>query len=334
MDSIYTITDFDPFTAGPKAWAGYARLFAIDAANSSDLNKLQLTTREKFTRRHTRCKLICRGSTPVLSIQYQPATPPVIDFAPHLPAPSRVLSPHITAAIAQLMQDSDATYFLTTTKDPALQQILKNLHGVIINEIQYFQLHKDAATQSNIDRWLNNQEVASSALTSGTLADSPLTLSMHDFVPEHLYAPVAALMTELMNDIIRSDNQQQFAETAAGLQQKMTLFKKTGVSMPLFLLSDRQGQLAGLSFVLVSPGSAIAKQELTGIIRPYRGRQLACYLKALAVREIFRRYPRIETLETNCYSANQPIIHINQSMGYTLSGSALQFRIHTSEIHP
>ena len=56
---------------------------------------------------------------------------------------------------------------------------------------------------------------------------------MHDYVPEHLYAPVAALMTELMNDIIREDNKQQFAETAAGLQQKMTLFRETGVSMPL-----------------------------------------------------------------------------------------------------
>ena len=331
MDSIYTITDFDPFTAGPKAWAGYVRLFAIDAANPSDLNKLQLTTREKFTRRHTRCKLICDGSTPVLSIQYQPAVPPVIDFAPHLPLPPRVpataphiTAPHITAAIAQLMQDSDAPFFLTTTKDPGLQQILKNLHGVIINEIQYFQLHKDAANQANIDRWINNE-----AITTGEV-----TLAMHDYVPEHLYTPVAALMTELMNDIVRADYQQKFAETAAGLQQKMTLFKETGVSMPLFLLSDRQGQLAGLSFVLVSPGSAIAKQELTGIIRPYRGRQLACYLKALAVREIFRRYPRIETLETNCYSANQPIIHINQSIGYTLSGSALQFRVHTAEIHP
>jgi hypothetical protein len=121
---------------------------------------------------------------------------------------------------------------------------------------------------------------------------------MHDYVAEHLYAPVAALMTELMNDIIREDNQQQFAETAAGL-----------------------------SFVLIHPDSVIAKQELTGITQKYRGRQLAFYLKALAIRETFRHYPRIEILETNCYSANLPIIHINQAMGYTLRESALQFRV-------
>ena len=318
MDSIYTITDFDPSTAGPKAWADYARLFAIDAASSSDLHNLQLTTREKFTRRHTRCKLICDGATPVLAIQCHAKNPPVIDFQGKVPAAaSRVLFPHITAAIAQLMQDSPTTFFLTTTKDPGLQQILKNLHGVVINQIQYFQLHKDAANQSNTDRWLNNE-----AITTGEV-----TLAMHDYVPQHLYAPVAALMTELMNDIIRDDNQQQFAETAAGLQQKMTLFRETGVSMSLFLLSDRQGQLAGLSFVLVQPDSVIAKQELTGILRPYRGRQLAYYLKALAIREAFRHYPSIEVLETNCYSANQPIIHINLAMGYTLRESALQFRV-------
>jgi hypothetical protein len=48
---------------------------------------------------------------------------------------------------------------------------------------------------------------------------------------------------------------------------------------------------------------------------------------ALAIRETFRRCPRIEILETNCYSANLPIIHINQTMGYTLRESALQFRV-------
>ena len=337
MDSIYTITDFDPFTAGQQAWAGYALLLAINANSSSDLQNFQLTTRENFKRKHTRCRLIYDSATPVLAIQCHAKNPPVIDFAGKIPADdisanpgtelpllasaarSRVLFPHITAAIAQLMreQDSAATSFLTTTKDPALQQILKNLHGVIINEIQYFKLHKGAANQSNIDRWINNK-----AITTGEF-----TVAMHDYVPEHLYAPVAALMTELMNGIIRDDNQQQFAETAAGLQQKMTLFKDTGISMPLFLLSDRHGQLAGLSFVLVHPDSAIAKQELTGITQKYRGRQLAFFLKALAIRETFRRYPRIEILETNCYSANLPIIHINQTMGYTLIESALQFRV-------
>jgi hypothetical protein len=329
---IYTTADFDPLTAGATTWTAYARLCAGNAANPPDLHTFQRVTIENFARKHTRCRLLNHGAAPVLAIRYQPAEIPVIDFVGKT-QDIEPLIPHISSAIAEFLQQQTptATFFLTTTKDPGIQQLLTILQGTVTNEIQYFQLDKDLANLQKTDRWLDNDEItgapATGIPTTGIPAAPTLTVTLHNYVPPHLYEPVAVLMTELMNDIIRDDNQQKFAETAAGLAQKMNFFRETGVSMPLLLLSDLHDQLVGMSFVLVSPGSIIARQELTGVIRKYRDKKLAYYLKARAIHETFHRYPQIEIMETNCYSANRPIIHINEALGYMLKESALQFRV-------
>lgn len=224
-------------------------------------------------------------------------------------------SEEVTRTIADLISKAGATSFLITTGDPALQEVIKRWGGTVINTICYFHLRRDGT-----DHHLVMAE-------HKDIATGELTMASYESVPEALYEPVAALMTECMNDILREDSRERFAETAEGLERKMTRFKETGVQMPLFLLFDRQQEVVGLSFVLIKPHSAGAKQELTGIRRAYRGRKLAYFLKALAVRETFSRYPHVAFMETNCYSVNKPIIHINKVMGYTPTDSSLQFLV-------
>ncbi len=223
----------------------------------------------------------------------------------------------ITAEIVNVLQNKSVPFFLTTVKDPLLLTLMKNLGGQPINTLRYYRLLKKDLDPQNLDPWLDNPYIE----------NDHLTVSSHRYVPEQLYEPVARLMTTLMNNIIRENALEHFAETPKGLEIKMTAFKEKGIEMLLFLLADRENQLVGLSFVLVDPGSTTAKQELTGILPNYQGQKLAYYLKALAIRESFNQYPHIDTIETNCYSENQPIIHINKTLGYQPIATAIQYRV-------
>jgi mycothiol synthase len=226
----------------------------------------------------------------------------------------------IAARVMDQMKDRRA--FLTSTKDPAIWRLLEQFQGEVVNRIDYFQLRRDGYDPQQMERWLVNEEIA----------EGRMSVDFYEYVPEQLYEPVAALMTQLMNDIPREDREIRFEETAAGLATKIARFRREGVRMPCWLLSDRWGLLSGLTFVLLDPASAIAKQELTGVVKATRGRKLAYFLKALAIRETFGRYPQIGTLETNCYSINEPILHINHAMGYRPVGVARQYRVQVSNV--
>jgi hypothetical protein len=223
----------------------------------------------------------------------------------------------ITTEISRLLQNKAAPFFLTTVKDPLLRTLMENLGGQPLNTLLYFLLLKNDLDPQILDHWLYNPDIENNHL--------PVTI--HPYVPEQLYEPVAHLMTTLMNNIIRENDLERFAETASGLETKMTAFKEKGIEMLLFLLANSENEIIGLSFVLIDPASTTAKQELTGILPNYQGKKLAFYLKALAIRETFDRYPHIEAIETNCYSTNHPIIHINKTLGYQPTAAAIQYRV-------
>ena len=102
--------------------------------------------------------------------------------------------------------------------------------------------------------------------------------------------------------------------------------------MLTLMLFDLQHQLIGVSFIQVFPNSVTAKQYMTGIKNQYRGKKLASYLKAIITEEAFRRFPDIEKIETDCYDANKPMIHINEVIGYKLKDITLQFNVEVENV--
>jgi RimJ/RimL family protein N-acetyltransferase len=164
------------------------------------------------------------------------------------------------------------------------------------------------------------------------LQSDGLTLTIYEYVPEHLYDQFAVLMTELMNGIIREDSQEHFSQTGEDIKQRMEFYKKSRVEMLTLLLFDSGHELIGISFMLLYPNSVVAKQYMTGIKNQYRGKKLAGYLKAMITEEAFRRFSNIEKIETDCNLANKPMIYINQHTGYTLKKNSFQFKVETAKI--
>ena len=315
---MYSAVDFDPFTADDALWATFKAI----ADESTDMSGFKMSVRQQCSRLQARYVLLPgsdgkAGLALSAYIKQDRNGGPILHliFYQHgLGQLSAGLLSEAERSLRSYLEWSNTRSFVTVTNDPLIKQMIERLGSKTINVINYYQLNRE-----NFNRRLLNTLGG-----EGFLRDQDLTIEIHEYVPERLSGVFADLMTSSMNDIIRSDAREVFGETQEGLERKLEYFRKTGIIMLTGLLFDRAQTLAALSFVLVFPDSTTAKQELTGVKKEYRVRKLGTFLKAAVTEEAFLRYPHIDRLETNCYSANLPIIGINLAMGYTLKESRSQ----------
>jgi len=321
---MFTVANFDPFEADDRTWKDYFNFNKNIAGAYLKIDEFKVSLKEK----KKKFKLIYQDNILVMAIAYfskkglSGSEIPFIVIETIQNELSAGLSKTIASAIYQLTTDDPVKSFRITTSDLLTRELIIGFKGKIVNTINYYQLNRNQFNKAALREWQINQYLESGALT----------LAIHEHVPENLYSRFAALMTGLMNNIIREDNQEYFEETAEGVKQKMEVFKKSDVKMLTLLLSDVQERLIGISILLVYPNSVVANQEMTGIIAQYRGKKLAHYLKAMITEEAFRRFPEIEKIETNCYSANKPMIHINQLIGYTMKETSFQFSVDIEKV--
>jgi RimJ/RimL family protein N-acetyltransferase len=318
---MYTVFDFDPFTADDALWEAFKTI----ADEPAGLPQFKLSVRQECSRRQARYVLVLDDQTKGGIALYGYQKPDregghILHLAfsqRSIGQVSAELQSSVLNALETFTRWSDTTAFVTLTNDPVVMDILARYQSTPINVINYYQLSK-----FDFDR--HRSVIASS---DRPVHDPGLTLEFHEYVPEPYYGLFADLMTTSMNDILRSDEREVFGETAEGLEKKMTQFRGSGIIMLAGLMFDPARVLVALSFVLVHPDSTVAKQELTGVSKAYRGKNLGTYLKARITEEAFRRYPQIDRLETNCYSVNLPIIHINLALGYILMESRSQLLV-------
>jgi len=322
------VTDFDPFGANDKAWEDYFVFCKAITPTSINFDEFKLWVQERQKGNSKKFQLVYRDDELVMAIisftkkDVSGSEMLFISLDTIISEGKAALSNTIGSELLRITGNHQVKSFRITTANLLIRALIGLFNGQLINTINYYQLHRNQLNEDLLKEWHINQYVES----------GELKLDRYEYIPEHLYADYAGLLTILMNDIERNDRAEYFEETVEKVKQKMTLFKSTGVKMLTLILSDTHGRLVGLSIILVYPGSITANQEMTGIIAPYRGKKLASYLKAVMTQEVVTRFPEIEKIETNCYDVNQYMIRINQAIGYSLKEKSQQFEVSASDI--
>jgi RimJ/RimL family protein N-acetyltransferase len=325
---MLTIIDFDPFAATGKAWEDYFVFCRSIAPTSIDFEEFKLWVQERQKGNSKKFQFIYRDDQLVMAIisftkkDLSGNEMLFISLDTILTGKSNALNDCIANQLLRIIENHQLKLFRITTANPFARKMIALFNGQLVNTINYYQLQRNQLNEDLVKDWHINKYIET----------GELKLARYEYVPEHLYADYAGLLTILMNDIERNDRAEYFEETVEKVKQKMALFKSTGVKMLTMMLSDTQGRLVGLSIMLVYPGTITANQEMTGIIAPYRGKKLASYLKAAMTQEVFKRFPEIEKIETNCYDVNQHMIRINQAIGYSLKEKSQQFEVSASNI--
>jgi len=322
------IVDFDPFDADDKAWEDYFSFYNTIAKTSLSPREYKFWLKESLKGKQKRFKLLYRDNSLVLVMTSFTKKDNsgnemlFIAIETILTAQCVDLSKTTANTILQLMADGDFRSFRIATGNPLIIEMMGTFNGQIINKINFYQLSRNNINGELLKAWQKNKYIET----------GELKLTMHEYVPESLYSGYADLLTTLMNDIVRTETREYFEETVERVKQKMELFKKNDVKMLTLMLSNRDDLFVGMSIMLVYPGSTIANQEMTGIIAQYRNKKLAAWLKATITEEAFRRFPWIDTIETNCYEANKAIIHLNEAFGFTPEETSFQFEVDAMQV--
>lgn len=192
---------------------------------------------------------------------------------------------------------------------PHTLSLIKKLDGKASNSGSWFKLDLRKVKKELIDKWRN-------AVDPEKLG---LTIHYFDFIPEEWIEETAMASNEIINDMVREDNSLQFHFDANALRKAQENFRKTG-SQPLhILLTDQYKKIVGLSLIVIhTEPDKIGDQRITGIVRQWRGKGLAKWMKAKMLEIVLKDHERIMELKTECFSTNEPMIRLNKALGYEL----------------
>lgn len=329
---MYAVIPFDPLTAEPALWQAYFNLCQQLNTEDSTLDQFISRIQNQLSRKPRLWQLIFSeegASAPVMAICGVPGNATQtgrllnVAFETVSETCSDSLFAAVTEALATFLLQTQADSVTITTGEAVILDIIHRLKARPVNTLLYYGVTREQFTF----RFRKHE-------TDAFLSWNGLYLQTYDYVPENLYTPFATLMTELMNDIVRSYNRQVFNETPEGLHKKIEQFKRDGVHMQSFLLFNYQQMLKGISFMLIKQDDPVALQELTGVQKFYRGKGIARTLKAVTTATTFQQHPQVTSIVTNCYEANKHIIRINEALGFTVQSSHTQYEISPAQLLP
>ncbi|MHA1287708.1 MAG: GNAT family N-acetyltransferase, partial [Candidatus Thorarchaeota archaeon] len=93
------------------------------------------------------------------------------------------------------------------------------------------------------------------------------------------------------------------------------------------------GDIAGLTDVGYDPSTpTVVYQYLTGVQKKYRGKGLGKWLKAAMLLKIRDEYPDVEVISTSNATSNEPMLAINQKMGFRMKLESYMFEVGVDKV--
>jgi GNAT superfamily N-acetyltransferase len=137
--------------------------------------------------------------------------------------------------------------------------------------------------------------------------------------PADMLDDVVAL-SHVMNDAPFDDlefNDQAFTTTHV-VSEEDEIFER-GFTRYTAAVTDREtGRMVGYTQMFINPSFLdLGQQGDTGVLEEYRGNRLGKWLKAEVARYLVDHHPEITRLRTSNASSNDPMLAINEEMGFT-----------------
>jgi GNAT superfamily N-acetyltransferase len=132
-----------------------------------------------------------------------------------------------------------------------------------------------------------------------------------------------AVLHEALNDSPRDATVEPTAWTPERVRGRMNarIARSPMRRYSLAALHDDTGEMAALTVVTVDPDVPDwGHQQVTAVTRAHRGHRLGLLVKTAMLGWLAETEPRLEHIETYNAGANQHMIAINESLGYTARG--------------
>jgi len=175
-----------------------------------------------------------------------------------------------------------------------------------------------------IERWVNE----------GSQGSPELSMDFHLSIPDSILEDYCTIYTEVLNQAPRDElttGDEVFNPEKWKKMEAQT--KETGRTWISSVVTAQNGDIAGLTDIGYDPSTpTVVYQYLTGVQEKYRGRGLGKWLKAAMLLKIRDEYPDVELVSTSNATSNEPMLVINQKMGFRMKLESYMFEVEVEKI--
>lgn len=283
---------------------GYTRLQTIQHFNTFKQKEAALEDKSEF--------LIVSSSQPIGLIEIkklyeQPKPLFTLSIRIHERSLDGRLKQVIREWLIKQLDDRGTDFIIAYESSSYLESFYLDLGGRVVNWLQFYELQLGDT----------DAELLSSWDLPSRLAETNLRIEYVDRIPDHLLEEHAKLHTELSNDIKRKDYSWEVEKTANYTRQRQELLALQGKRAEIGYLFDEAGHIVGMTKIVFDPETPHqVYQTMTGVTKSLRGKALAKLLKANMIKRIMKHHPEVKVIETDCMLGNDPMISINEKIGF------------------
>lgn len=221
------------------------------------------------------------------------------------------------------MQDFDhERVFLTIWQDKN-EMLLQQLGGKFLNNLILLELKRN---QIDVDAY---RQWADEAL----LDRLGLYAVRASSLPDELMDDYAQLNQVLFEDMIRSGGEVPQENSTAFFRNLYRKAADSGQRWHHILLIDQAGELAGFTLLVRLPDTPETLHQRTTVVRrDLRRHSLARWLKASMVLDVMDTFDDWNSLLTECYQENFPILTLNKAMGFSELAGKKEYVLEREEL--
>jgi len=220
--------------------------------------------------------------------------------------------------------EQNRTQFTGALLNYASREFLRLIGGKEALAIRISQLNMNDVDWELIEKWVN--EGPSRSPTS--------SLEFHLSIPELVLEDYCNVYTEVLNqaprDELTTGDEVFTPEKWKKLEDHV---RKTGGTWITAVVREQDGGISGLTDIGYEPSTpTIITQYLTGVQEKYRGRGLGKWLKGAMLLKIRDEYPDVEVVSTGNATSNEPMLAINEKLGFRLKRESYMFQVDLQKV--
>ena len=217
------------------------------------------------------------------------------------------------------------TIFLTERQDAYMKHFFETIGAQIVQTEIKNRLDLDKVDYQMVQGWIKEGKM---------INPDTRVITTEDNIPAELESEYAKAFNDAIQQIPHDDIDMKRKEfTVVDLREMEKIDDASHVkSINVFTL-EKTGEVSGITIIKVLPGSDVSVyQGITGVPLAYRGRKLGKWIKAKMVLYLKEKYPLCKSIITGNSKTNEPMLYINNHLGFKRYNEVNSFQITLDEL--
>lgn len=219
-----------------------------------------------------------------------------------------IINKHLDDAIFSFLDEVITDKFFPRkswlkTFQPEVREWARGKGYKVVNQFQYF------------EKKLNHKQI--SDLEAQGKIPNELFLEILSYPEGAFLDEYVAFMNTCMREMIRNNVRDNLKMTKTHVSNWVASCKRQKIRFTIIALRNATGKMVAMSFgTLTEPNPTVLQQHMTGVQKDYRGQGLGLIAKSVLYSTILKDFPSIESVKTDCFTTNKPMLDIQLKMGF------------------